>query len=200
MESVLGTASRAGIEMLAEGAIASQALRRDGSSHDFGSGSANRSHRAVPHMVTPGGHRMSVAMTNCGRVGWTASRGYRYDSLDRDRRTLAADASLLLVERAAVRAGCPASIPTHSHQPLRTGAKLTLHEVEPNVSQGVRVRIQLAFLNADARLSDVVPALLANRCLNRAEWGGTRIPLHRQKKFTISQPFYKSYETRNKSR
>jgi alkylated DNA repair protein (DNA oxidative demethylase) len=35
------------------------------------------------HMVTPGGHRMSVAITNCGRVGWvTDSGGYRYDPLD----------------------------------------------------------------------------------------------------------------------
>ncbi len=31
------------------------------------------------HMVTPGGHRMSVAMTNCGAVGWTSDpSGYRY--------------------------------------------------------------------------------------------------------------------------
>ena len=29
------------------------------------------------HMVTPGGHRMSVAMTNCGAVGWvTDQTGY----------------------------------------------------------------------------------------------------------------------------
>src|SRR5215469_10063823 len=35
------------------------------------------------HMVTPGGFRMSVAMTNCGRAGWiTDRRGYRYDPLD----------------------------------------------------------------------------------------------------------------------
>lgn len=35
------------------------------------------------HMVTPGGHRMSVAMTNCGRAGWvTDPSGYRYDSID----------------------------------------------------------------------------------------------------------------------
>ena len=35
------------------------------------------------HMVTPGGHRMSVGITNCGRVGWvTDSGGYRYDPLD----------------------------------------------------------------------------------------------------------------------
>jgi alkylated DNA repair protein (DNA oxidative demethylase) len=35
------------------------------------------------HMVTPGGFRMSVAMTNCGRAGWiTDRRGYRYDAID----------------------------------------------------------------------------------------------------------------------
>lgn len=34
-------------------------------------------------MVTPGGHAMSVAMTNAGRVGWVADRrGYRYDPSD----------------------------------------------------------------------------------------------------------------------
>jgi DNA oxidative demethylase len=35
------------------------------------------------HMVTPGGHQMSVAMTNCGNAGWVTDRsGYRYDGLD----------------------------------------------------------------------------------------------------------------------
>src|SRR6202161_1279705 len=35
------------------------------------------------HMVTPGGHSMSVAMTNCGGVGWVTDRtGYRYDAND----------------------------------------------------------------------------------------------------------------------
>ncbi len=35
------------------------------------------------HMVTPGGFRMSVAMTNCGGLGWVSDRtGYRYDSID----------------------------------------------------------------------------------------------------------------------
>jgi alkylated DNA repair protein (DNA oxidative demethylase) len=34
-------------------------------------------------MVTPGGHQMSVAMTNCGGLGWVTDRsGYRYDRLD----------------------------------------------------------------------------------------------------------------------
>jgi alkylated DNA repair protein (DNA oxidative demethylase) len=34
-------------------------------------------------MTTPGGYRMSVAMTNCGTAGWvTDRRGYRYDPID----------------------------------------------------------------------------------------------------------------------
>ena len=35
------------------------------------------------HMVTPGGVTMSVAMTNCGKLGWvTDKKGYRYNALD----------------------------------------------------------------------------------------------------------------------
>lgn len=35
------------------------------------------------HMVTPGGFRMSAAMTSCGGFGWTADRtGYRYITTD----------------------------------------------------------------------------------------------------------------------
>jgi alkylated DNA repair protein (DNA oxidative demethylase) len=37
------------------------------------------------HLVTPGGLRMSVAMTNCGALGWVSNRsGYRYDPIDPD--------------------------------------------------------------------------------------------------------------------
>lgn len=37
------------------------------------------------HLVTRGGYTMSVAMTNCGRVGWVSDRvGYRYDPVDPD--------------------------------------------------------------------------------------------------------------------
>jgi len=35
------------------------------------------------HLVTPGGHTMSVAMTNCGAAGWMSDRrGYRYEPRD----------------------------------------------------------------------------------------------------------------------
>ncbi|MCX9157559.1 DNA oxidative demethylase AlkB [Niveibacterium sp. 24ML] len=35
------------------------------------------------HLVTPGGQRMSVAMSNCGALGWVSDRaGYRYQAID----------------------------------------------------------------------------------------------------------------------
>ena len=35
------------------------------------------------HLITPGGFRMSVAMTNCGGYGWVSSpSGYRYAACD----------------------------------------------------------------------------------------------------------------------
>ena len=35
------------------------------------------------HLVTPGGHVMSVAMSNCGALGWVSDRsGYRYSATD----------------------------------------------------------------------------------------------------------------------
>ena len=41
--------------------------------------------KAAPfrNMLTPGGHEMSAAMTNCGAAGWTTDRsGYRYERID----------------------------------------------------------------------------------------------------------------------
>jgi len=38
-------------------------------------------------MITPGGFRMSVAMTNCGPLGWVSDRtGYRYSAIDPESR------------------------------------------------------------------------------------------------------------------
>lgn len=35
------------------------------------------------HMITPGGFTMSVALTNCGQLGWTSGhRGYKYTQID----------------------------------------------------------------------------------------------------------------------
>ncbi|MCU6670300.1 DNA oxidative demethylase AlkB [Enterobacteriaceae bacterium H4N4] len=48
--------------------------------HDIGQVAALSPFR---QMVTPGGYTMSVAMTNCGALGWTTdARGYLYSPLD----------------------------------------------------------------------------------------------------------------------
>ncbi|HEY6356177.1 MAG TPA: DNA oxidative demethylase AlkB [Burkholderiaceae bacterium] len=85
------------------------------------------------HMVTPGGLRMSVAMTNCGALGWVSdSSGYRYDAVDPEsgRRWPAMPASFLtLARRAAAEAGFRAFEPdaclVNRYEP---GARLTLHQ------------------------------------------------------------------------
>jgi alkylated DNA repair protein (DNA oxidative demethylase) len=85
------------------------------------------------HMITPGGYRMSVAMTNCGSLGWVTDRsGYRYDPVDPEsgrRWPAMLDAFLDLACRAADRANFSGFIPDacliNRYEP---GAKLSLHQ------------------------------------------------------------------------
>ncbi len=85
------------------------------------------------HLVTPGGYRMSVAMTNCGRVGWVSDpSGYRYDPVDPDSgRPWPAMPSALaqLAHGAAAAAGFPGFAPdaclVNRYAP---GSKLSLHQ------------------------------------------------------------------------
>ena len=67
------------------------------------------------HLVTPGGFRMSVAMTNCGELGWVSDRrGYRYDPVDPEsgvRWPALPDAFRALAREAAARAGYPDFVP-----------------------------------------------------------------------------------------
>jgi DNA oxidative demethylase len=61
------------------------------------------------YLVTPGGYTMSVAMTNCGTLGWVSDRcGYRYDPVDPDSGThwpAMPDSFRALAFRAAAEAG-----------------------------------------------------------------------------------------------
>jgi alkylated DNA repair protein (DNA oxidative demethylase) len=84
-------------------------------------------------MVTPGGFSMSVAMTNCGALGWVTDRsGYRYDACDPETghpwpAMPAAFAGL--AGRAAAQAGfagfAPDSCLINLYEP---GARLSLHQ------------------------------------------------------------------------
>jgi len=81
----LAESGRAAREPLVSGAII---LRRFASTHEaelLSLISGIASVAPFRRMFTPGRHQMSVAMTNCGNVGWvTDLRGYRYDPIDPD--------------------------------------------------------------------------------------------------------------------
>lgn len=85
------------------------------------------------HMVTPGGFRMSVAMSNAGELGWvTDTRGYRYASHDPESgRPWPAmpEAFRTLATSAATEAGYPGFSPdaclVNRYEP---GARMTLHQ------------------------------------------------------------------------
>jgi len=85
------------------------------------------------HMVTPGGHTMSAAMTNCGPAGWTTDRsGYRYARVDPTTREVwpaLPDIFSSLAARAATQAGFrifrPDACLINRYAP---GAKLSLHQ------------------------------------------------------------------------
>jgi alkylated DNA repair protein (DNA oxidative demethylase) len=85
------------------------------------------------HLVTPGGYTMSVAMTNCGRVGWVSDRsGYRYDPVDPDTRSpwpAMPELFLDLATRAAAEAGFAGYDPDACLiNRYVAGAKLGLHQ------------------------------------------------------------------------
>jgi alkylated DNA repair protein (DNA oxidative demethylase) len=85
------------------------------------------------HMVTPGGHPMSVAMTNCGGLGWVTDRtGYRYDAGDplTGKPWPAMPGSFCrLADQAAAHAGFPGFAPdaclVNCYLP---GARMSLHQ------------------------------------------------------------------------
>jgi alkylated DNA repair protein (DNA oxidative demethylase) len=85
------------------------------------------------YLTTPGGHRMSVAMTNCGTLGWVSDRrGYRYDAIDPESGRPwppMPEELLLLAESAALHAGFEGFAPQVCLiNRYRPGARLSLHQ------------------------------------------------------------------------
>jgi len=133
------------------------------------------------HMVTPGGYAMSVAMTNCGRVGWIADRrGYRY--VTRDPATgnpwpAMPDSFRRLAVEAAAAAGYPRFAPdcclVNRYAP---GAKLSLHQDKDERDFGapivsVSLGLPAVFLFGGERRRDR-PRRLRLACGDVVVWGG----------------------------
>ena len=73
-------------EPLAEGAALLRGFAREADAALWVDVRAVIAAAPLRHLITPGGLRMSVAMTNCGALGWVSDRrDYRYDPLDPER-------------------------------------------------------------------------------------------------------------------
>ena len=140
------------------------------------------------HMLTPGGYRMSVAMTNCGSLGWVTDRtGYRYDGIDPEsgKPWPAMPPSFRrLAGQAAAEAGfdgfCPEACLINRYQP---GARMSLHQdkdetdfAAPIVS--VSLGLPAIFLFGGLKRSDR-PRRFRVEHADIAVWGGpTRLAFH----------------------
>lgn len=133
------------------------------------------------HMITPGGFKMSVAMTNCGSYGWvTDHTGYRYDSIDPISLSpwpAMPDAFTELATSAAASAGfanfAPDACLVNRYEP---GSRLTLHQDKneldfdaPIVS--VSLGLPATFLFGGAERSDKTRRVLLTHG-DVVVWGG----------------------------
>lgn len=143
---------------------------------------------AFRQMITPGGYRMSVAMTNCGPVGWVSDEtGYRYSGTDPVSGAawpVMPEGFVRLALGAAEEAGFPGFAPDacliNRYEP---GAKLSLHQDKderdsraPIVS--VSLGLPATFLWGGKRRKDAVRRL---RVMNGdvVVWGGpARLTYH----------------------
>ena len=133
------------------------------------------------HLITPGGHRMSVAMTNCGSVGWVSDpSGYRYDPIDPDSgqpwpampevlRRLAADAA----DEAGFNGFAPQACLINRYVP---GAKLSLHQDKDELDYGapivsISLGLPAIFLFGGLKRSDT-PRRYRLEHGDVAVWGG----------------------------
>jgi len=188
MSDLLSVLPRVGNETLAEGAVLLRGFATGEAPALMAALDAILDAAPFRRMVTPGGHVMSVAMTNCGAQGWiTDLRGYRYDARDptTGRSWPAMPASFrALAERAADAAGYAGFSPDagliNRYEP---GARLSLHQdrnerdlAAPIVS--VSLGLPAIFLFGGARRADR-PRRLRLQSGDVAVWGGaSRLAFH----------------------
>jgi alkylated DNA repair protein (DNA oxidative demethylase) len=119
-------------EQLAPGTVLLRAFARAGAPSLVNAVAAVARQAPFRQMTTPGGYRMSVAMTNCGSAGWTTDgSGYRYGAVDPDSGrpwpAMPPEFATLAAE-AAARAGfafTPDACLINRYEP---GSRLSLHQ------------------------------------------------------------------------
>nr|WP_249159467.1 DNA oxidative demethylase AlkB [Bradyrhizobium tropiciagri] len=134
------------------------------------------------HLITPGGHRMSVAMTNCGSLGWVSDpSGYRYDPIDPDTAKPwppLPDVLRKLAASAAADGGfhgfAPEACLINRYVP---GAKLSLHQDKDELDYGapivsVSLGLPAIFLFGGLKRSDT-PRRYRLEHGDVAVWGGS---------------------------
>jgi alkylated DNA repair protein (DNA oxidative demethylase) len=139
------------------------------------------------HMVTPGGHQMSVAMTNCGSAGWVTDRsGYRYDANDPDagKPWPAMPPSFCkIAKEAAAAAGFAFSPDVCLINRYAPGARMSLHQDKDERDFGspivsVSLGLPAIFLFGGSRRSDK-PARFRLEHGDVVVWGGpARLAFH----------------------
>ena len=71
------------VQLLSEAAVVLRGFARDTAARLVAEVDGITAVAPFRNMLTPGGFRMSVGMTNCGRAGWVTDRkGYRYEPVD----------------------------------------------------------------------------------------------------------------------
>lgn len=149
---------------LADGAIVLRGFARELDQELLDAVDAVTTKAPFRHMITPGGFTMSVAMTNCGEVGWVSGRsGYRYDPIDPEsgKRWPAMPAVFTeLAFAAAAEAGFADYAPDvcliNRYEP---GAKLSLHQDRDEADKGqpivsVSLGLPAVFLFGGARRNE----------------------------------------------
>ena len=169
------------VEVMAEGAMLLRGAALPYETDLFAALSGITAQSPFRHMVTPGGFTMSVAMTNCGAVGWVTDRsGYRYDRIDPETaRPWPAMPNCFfdLAVSSATRAGYPDFRPdaclVNRYEP---GDRLSLHQdknerdfSKPIVS--VSLGLSATFLFGNLKRNDPVKRF-ALRHGDVAVWGG----------------------------
>jgi DNA oxidative demethylase len=139
-------------------------------------------------MFTPGGHQMSVAMTNCGHAGWVTDRtGYRYDGADPEsgKRWPAMPDSFCELARQAAEAGgfngfAPDACLINRYEP---GARMSLHQDKDEQDFGapivsVSLGLPAIFMFGGSKRSDK-PNRFRLEHGDIAVWGGpSRLSFH----------------------